>query len=192
MTELAELGADVRYHQVDVRDADAVRDLVKRIHDEYGRVDGVVYAAGVIEDKLLAEKEPASFARVFGTKVGGAHTVLSALTDTGAAPGFTVLFGSIAAFGSRGQCDYAAANDALEQLGARWAAENGRRCLTVHWGPWAPVGAHAGMVSPQLADQYARRGVSMIEPEQGAMSLLRELAWGDPATTAVVYTGGGW
>jgi NAD(P)-dependent dehydrogenase (short-subunit alcohol dehydrogenase family) len=183
----------VRYHAADVRDEQSVRQLIGKIHDEHGRIDGLVYAAGIIEDKLIADKEPASFARVYTTKVDGARTVLDALAEAGAETRFVVLFGSIAAaYGNRGQSDYAAANDALDTLGARWGAGTGRRVLTVHWGPWAPGAGHGGMVTPELSQEYARRGIALIDPEEGALSLLRELAWGDPATTSVVYTASGW
>jgi NAD(P)-dependent dehydrogenase (short-subunit alcohol dehydrogenase family) len=108
-------------------------------------------------------------------------------------PRFVVLYGSIAGvLGNRGQADYAAANDALDTIGHRWAAGTGARCLTVHWGPWAPTGEHDGMVSAELQREYARRGVALIDPEEGALSLLRELAWGDPSLPAVVYTASGW
>jgi hypothetical protein len=146
----------------------------------------------VIEDKLLAEKDPESFARVFDTKVNGARVVLDVLAERAAAPRFVALFGSIAATcGSRGQGDYAAANDALDSMGARWSAATGRRCLTVHWGPWAPAARHAGMVTPELSADFARRGIELIDPEEGAMSLLRELAWGDASVTSVCYTATG-
>ncbi|MFD8871906.1 KR domain-containing protein, partial [Streptomyces sp. NPDC059590] len=181
-----------------------------------GRLDGVVYAAGVIEDRLIEEKSAESFQRVFDTKAGGARTLLDALeklstagpagergdggglggrTGQGghAGPSFVVLFGSVSAvLGNRGQADYAAANDALEAIGARWAARTGRRALTVHWGPWAPTGPHGGMVSPALARDYARRGVELIDPDEGALALLRELAWGEESDRAVVYTASGW
>ncbi|HYS35242.1 MAG TPA: SDR family NAD(P)-dependent oxidoreductase, partial [Pseudonocardiaceae bacterium] len=192
VAELTELGSQVRYHPVDVRDDDAVRQLVKTVHDEYGRVDGVVYAAGVVEDRLIAQKDPESFARVFTTKVAGAQSLLAALTDQGCAPRFVVLFGSVSAgFGTAGQVDYAAANDALDRIGTVWAAGTGHRCLTVHWGPWAPVGEHPGMVTPEIGRQYAKRGIAMIDPEEGALSLLRELAWGERSVTSVVYTATG-
>jgi hypothetical protein len=104
-----------------------------------------------------------------------------------------VLFGSIAAvLGNRGQADYAAANDALETLGAAWSARTGHRALTVHWGPWAPGGDHTGMVGPELAREYARRGIALIDPEEGTAALLRELAWGDDTATGVVHTSSGW
>ncbi|MGW4466825.1 SDR family NAD(P)-dependent oxidoreductase [Micromonospora sp. NPDC004704] len=191
--ELRELGSEVRYHALDVRDASATRSLLLDIERTHGRVDGVVYAAGVIEDRLIAEKDPQSFARVFGTKVEGARSVLAGLDELGSAPRFVVLFGSIAAaYGNRGQGDYAAANDAIDAIGARWAAGTGNRCVTVHWGPWAPGAGHGGMVSAELSREYARRGIELIDPEAGALSLLSELAWGDPKINSVVYTASGW
>ncbi|WP_239075381.1 type I polyketide synthase [Planosporangium flavigriseum] len=189
LAELTELGSSVRYHTLDARDSVATRQLLEKLHEEHQRIDGLVYAAGVIEDKLLADKDPESFARVFDTKVNGARVVLDVLAERAAAPSFVVLFGSIAAaYGSRGQGDYAAANDALDSMGARWSAATGHRCLTVHWGPWAPAAGHGGMVTPELSAEFARRGIELIDPEEGAMSLLRELAWGDASVTSVCYT----
>ncbi|OXM69820.1 SDR family NAD(P)-dependent oxidoreductase, partial [Amycolatopsis vastitatis] len=188
--KLEALGSPARYQSVDMLDAEAVHRAVKEIHAEHGRLDGIVYAAGVIEDKLVAEKTPESFGRVYGTKVDGARTLLEATADLPDEPKFVVLFGSIAAtLGNRGQSDYAAANDALESLGRRWPAG---RAVTVHWGPWAPTGDHDGMVTPELMRDYARRGIALIDPEEGTLGLLRELAWGRPETAAVVHTASGW
>ncbi|MFI5686990.1 SDR family oxidoreductase [Streptomyces sp. NPDC051636] len=191
--ELTALGSEARYRSVDFRDRDAALQAIKEIHAEHGRLDGVVFAAGVIEDRLIADKTAESFQRVYGTKTAGAASLLAALEELPTGPGFAVLFGSISAvLGNRGQADYAAANDALEGLGADWAARTGHRALTVHWGPWAPTGGHTGMVSPELGREYARRGVKLIDPEEGTAALLRELAWGDESARAVVYTCSGW
>ncbi|MER7838001.1 SDR family NAD(P)-dependent oxidoreductase [Streptomyces sp. NPDC096040] len=193
LDELAALGSEARYRAADFRDRDAALQAVKEIHADHGRLDGVVFAAGVIEDRLIAEKTPESFQRVYGTKTTGATTLLAALEELPNGPGFAVLFGSISAvLGNRGQADYAAANDALESLGADWADRTGNRALTVHWGPWAPTGGHTGMVSPALGREYARRGVKLIDPDEGAAALLRELAWGAESVRAVVYTASGW
>lgn len=189
---LRALGSEVRYHCVDVLDTEAVRATVKDIYAEHGRLDGVVYAAGVIEDKLLAEKTTESFGRVFSTKVDGARAVLDAVDVLPRGPRFAVLFGSIAAaLGNRGQSDYAAANDALEELGRRWSTDE-RRGLTVHWGPWAAAETNGGMVTPALMRSYAARGIKLIDPEEGPLSLLREIAWGAPEVHAAVYTASGW
>ena len=193
LAELRAAGSSVRYHTVDTRDGDAARRLVKDVHAEHDRVDGVIYAAGVIEDRLLAGKDLESFRRVFGTKVDGARALLDALEDLPTAPRFVVLFGSVAAvLGNAGQADYAAANDALQSLSAAWSARTGYHALTVHWGPWAPGGAHGGMVTPELAREYVRRGIALIDPEEGTRCLLDELAWGENSARTVVYTAPGW
>ncbi|WP_064442378.1 type I polyketide synthase [Hoyosella altamirensis] len=190
---LRALGATVQYRSADVRDSEAVTSLVSSIHAEYGRLDGIVYAAGVIEDKLIAEKPAESFTRVFTTKVTGARLLITAAEKLSNGPRFMVFFGSIAAvLGNRGQADYAAANDELEALGRNWTVAGQRRGLTVHWGPWAPTGENNGMVTPELMRSYAKRGVSLIDPEEGTASLLRELAWGDESVNSVVYTASGW
>jgi NAD(P)-dependent dehydrogenase (short-subunit alcohol dehydrogenase family) len=190
---LRDVAASVRYHCADVRDGAAVDRVLKEIRAEHGRLDGVVYGAGVIEDRLIEDKTPESFERVFGTKVDGSLALVRALADSPVQPGFVVQFGSIAAvLGNRGQVDYAAANDALESIGTAWAAHTGARMLTVHWGPWAPGARHSGMVSAELGHDYTQRGVALIDPDEGVLSLLRELAWGEPALRSVVYTASGW
>jgi acyl transferase domain-containing protein/NAD(P)H-dependent flavin oxidoreductase YrpB (nitropropane dioxygenase family) len=193
LADVARHGAAVRYHQADVTDAGALRKVVEQVTTDHGRLDGVVYAAGVIEDRLLAEKDPASFRRVFGTKVDGVRALFTTLDDLDVRPRFVTLFGSIAGVaGNRGQGDYAAANDALETLGGAWAARSGVRTLTVHWGPWAPSARHQGMVGPGLRQDFARRGIELVDQDEGHLALLRELAWGDRCLRAVIYSASDW
>jgi len=191
LSELRGHGSLASYHPVDATDTDAVGRLIKQVHAEHGRLDLVVFAAGVIEDRLVAAKDPTSFARVYQTKVAGARALLGALDELPDLPRAVVFFGSIAAvLGNRGQSDYAAANDALETLGSSWSARSGTRALTVHWGPWAPEGPHGGMVSEELARSYAERGISLLAPDAAVAALFRELAWGE--VPAVLYTASAW
>ena len=179
LAALAAAGATPTYHQVDVRDADAVAALVARIYAERGRLDGVVHGAGVIEDKLARDKTPESFARVFDTKVNGAIGIAKSVRDD---VGFIVFFSSIAAtFGNRGQSDYAAANDYLDRLAATLKRRLSGRVLSINWGPWGG----AGMVSPELEREYAKRGIGLIDPDAGAASFVDELLHG-PADEAQV------
>src|SRR5262249_53488850 len=53
---IREAGANVGYHAVDVRDDAAFGALIDRLRSRYGRIDGVVHGAGLIEDKLLSDK----------------------------------------------------------------------------------------------------------------------------------------
>jgi len=171
---------------VDVRDAAAVRAVVADIYTRHDRLDGVVHGAGVLEDRLVRDKTPESFAKVYSTKVDGARALLAALRRDQDGPGFVVLFGSVAGvFGNRGQVDYAAANDTLDTLayantgavrpaGTGGAGEASGRVVSVDWGPWRAEGG--GMVSAELEREYARRGIGLIEPAEGVDALLRELA----------------
>ncbi|KPM56774.1 beta-ketoacyl synthase [Frankia sp. R43] len=176
LAALGEAASSVRYHAVDVRDGAAVAAVVADVYARHGRLDGVVHGAGVLEDRLLRSKTPESFDRVFRTKVDGAGALLDALRPD---VGFVVLFGSVAGvFGNRGQVDYAAANDALDVLAHRASARLTGRVVSVDWGPWgveAGAAAGRGMVSEELAREYARRGIGLIDPDEGVAALLREL-----------------
>src|SRR5258708_1406338 len=61
-------GSRVEYHALDVRDEVAFGDLIDSIYERYGRLDAVVHGAGIIEDRLIQDKTPESFDRVFYTK----------------------------------------------------------------------------------------------------------------------------
>jgi NAD(P)-dependent dehydrogenase (short-subunit alcohol dehydrogenase family) len=163
----------VRYHQADVRDASAVRAVVQDIYVRHGRLDGVVHGAGLLEDRLVKDKDAESFARVYRTKVDGAAALAAAVRPD---VGFFVVFGSVVGvYGNRGQADYAAANDACDTLARVWRTRLHGRVLVADWGPWAG----GGMVSPELAREYARRGITLIDPDAGVAALLREIAAGD-------------
>jgi len=181
---IADTGARVVYHQVDVRDGAACGLLVDDIYRRHGRLDGVIHGAGVVEDQLARDKSPDSFARVFDTKVNGALAIAEKVRDDIA---FVVFFSSIAAtFGSRGQSDYAAANDFLDRLAVELNRKLPGRVFSINWGPWRG----AGMVSPELAREYTRRGVDMIDPEAGVASFLDELLHGSPLDSQIMLMRG--
>ncbi len=184
LAAIARTGALATYHAIDVRDPEAFGALFDSIYKRYGRLDGIIHGAGVIEDKLARDKTPESFARVFETKVNGALTIAEKVRDD---VGFVVFFSSIAsAFGSRGQSDYAAANDFLDRLAFKMNRHFKGRVLAINWGPWRD----AGMVSPELAREYARRGIDLIEPAAGVASFMDELMLGDAEDAQVILMRG--
>ena len=162
-------GGTAHYQSVDVRDRRSFGKCIEQIYDERGRLDGVIHAAGVIEDKLLTQKTQESFDRVFDTKVLGAHTIAQNVRED---LRFLVFFSSISgAFGNRGQADYAAANDHLDKLAHSLSKTHSGRILSINWGPWEG----AGMVGPDLQSEYERRGIGLIPLEGGVQALVREL-----------------
>jgi len=184
---MQEAGATVHYAQVDVRDEAAFGALIDQIYASHGRLDGVIHGAGVIEDKLLADKTPDSFDRVFDTKADSAFTLSRKLRPDSLK--FLTFFSSVAGrFGNRGQGDYAAANEVLNQLAndldRKWPA----RVVAINWGPWAKK----GMVSDEVERQFVERGVQIIPPAAGRRILDQEIRLGGKGEAEVILGGGNW
>jgi NAD(P)-dependent dehydrogenase (short-subunit alcohol dehydrogenase family) len=163
---MRDTGAKVQYFSLDVRNELAFRDLIQSLYRTYGRIDGVVHGAGVIEDKSIENKTPDSFDRVFDTKVSSAFVLSQALRPESLK--FAVFFSSVAArFGNPGQADYAAANGVLDKLAAHLDRIWPTNVFSIGWGPWAET----GMVSPAVHEQFGARGIELIPPPEGVLSL---------------------
>ncbi|MEU2522212.1 SDR family NAD(P)-dependent oxidoreductase, partial [Streptomyces pseudogriseolus] len=139
------------------------------------RVDGIVHAAGVLDDDLIEAMTPERLERALRAKaLGAVH--LDELTRGWALEAF-VVFSSIAGvWGSGGQAVYAAANacaDAVTQA-RRGRGEPG---LSVAWGPWSG----GGMVSEAGVTELERRGLRIMEPGRALLGLERALEAGDGA-----------
>jgi len=166
-------GAQVEYHSLDVRDRVAFGDLIDDVYARWGRIDGVLHGAGVISDKLIADKSVESFDAVFDTKVIPALVLESKLRPSSLK--FIVFFSSVTGrFGNAGQCDYSAANEVLNKLADRlchtWPHVH---AVSINWGPW-----DAGMVSDELRKLYATRSIRPIPAELGRRHFLEELERG--------------
>jgi acyl transferase domain-containing protein len=100
---------------------------------------GVIHAAGVLDDGVIASQSWPRFATVMGPKVFGSwnlHTLCGELD-------FLVFFSSGASVaGSPGQVNHAAAN-AFEDALAWHRQAQGLPTLSINWGPWAEIGAAA-------------------------------------------------
>ncbi len=180
-------GAQVQYFQLDVRDEEAFGKLIDGIYNKYGRLDGVIHGAGIIEDKLIANKTPESFDRVFDTKVDSGFILTRRLRPDSLK--FLIFFTSVAGrFGNRGQCDYAAANEVLNKmavyLDSRWPG----RVVSINWGPWEK----SGMVTAELRRRFIERGVELVPRSIGPKKLDQEICYGRKGEVEVILGGIGW
>lgn len=166
---IAATGAEVIYQPVDVRDADALRDVVRNVITRYGPVRGVIHAAGVLEDRLIKDKTAEQFTKVFETKVVGLRNLLAEL-DLDALK-LVVFFSSVSArYGNVGQSDYAMANESLNKVAQRMRRDlPSCRVTSINWGPW-----DGGMVTPALRREFIRQGVDLIPLAAGAEAMVTE------------------
>jgi phthiocerol/phenolphthiocerol synthesis type-I polyketide synthase D len=103
---------------------------------------GVMHAAAVLDDGLVATLDEESLRRVWAPKVGGGLRLHEA--TAGRELDWWIVFSSVASLlGSPGQAAYASANAWLDALVA-WRRASGLPGLTINWGQWADVGlAHS-------------------------------------------------
>jgi acyl transferase domain-containing protein/NAD(P)H-dependent flavin oxidoreductase YrpB (nitropropane dioxygenase family) len=177
-------GSRVFYYQADMRDGAATEEVFRRIYERHGRVDGVVCGAGIIEDRLIEDKTPESFDRVFDTKVLAVFHLARCLRPESLK--FFVIFSSVAGWaGNRGQVDYVAANEVLNRMALHLTARWNRRVVAIDWGPWEK----AGMVTAETRRQFLERGVALVPPDAGRRFLLDEIRFGDASELIVAAMG---
>jgi len=180
-------GAQARYAAVDVADGTAVTAVLQEVRSQWGPITGVVHGAGVLADKLIADKTDAQFDFVLHAKIDGLRALLDATRCDELS--FVLLWSSVAAWaGNQGQADYAMANEVLNKVAALEQRRRGPSCLVraLGWGPW-----DAGMVDDGLRARFAALGVPLIRVAEGARLFLDELAAGTGSDTEVLRVASG-
>ncbi|WP_344404258.1 SDR family NAD(P)-dependent oxidoreductase [Streptomyces longisporus] len=179
LARLTATGARVEYLTVDITDAGEVR---RALTPYAGRVTGVVHGAGVLADRLVAQKSADEIRRVLGTKLTGLGNVLDALRGI-AELRHLVFFSSVAGFfGNRGQSDYAMANEALNRIAVRLKRElPSARVTAMNWGAW-----DGGMVSDDLRAMFASRGIALVPLATGAGMFAEQFTAGHGHDTVIV------
>jgi NADP-dependent 3-hydroxy acid dehydrogenase YdfG len=174
----ARFDARVGYRQVDLADLEQVRRLIASVHDEYGRLDGILHIAGMNADNSIVKKTAAEFSQVLMPKVTGTFHLDQATQDVDL--DFFVLFSSIAsATGNAGQADYAAANGFMDQFAAsrnRQVAAQQRhgRTRSINWSLWQAGGMHVDPATLELVRQTT--GIQSLQTANGLSAFHRSLA----------------
>ncbi len=185
LQRIKEAGGQALYRSVDLRDADAVAEVVQEVRQEYGPIKGLVHGAGVLADRLIKDKTTEQFGQVYTTKVGGLRSLLHAVADDDLR--FMVMFSSSTGrFGRTGQVDYAVANEVLNKIAQQQAGlRPDCRVLSLNWGPW-----DGGMVTPALKKVFAEEGVPVIDLKAGADYMMQEIATAPGGPVELVILGG--
>ncbi|TDR42080.1 myxalamid-type polyketide synthase MxaB [Tahibacter aquaticus] len=176
IAELEAAGARVTIVEGDVAVADDAARMVAAASSP--PLAGVIHAAGLLEDGMIADLDADRLARVLAPKVAGGWNLHRA-TET-LDLDFFLLFSSVAAIiGNLGQGAYAAGNAFLDGL-ASWRRRRGLAATSLNWGPWA----EAGMAAALKNDRFAAMGIRQLAPAQGLRTMLRLI--GESPMQAVV------
>jgi acyl transferase domain-containing protein len=150
LVEIRSVAGGLMIAQGDVTNLGQMRNIVALTVEQYGKIDGVFHAAGVLDDGPLMLKTAQSAARVLDPKVRGTLVLEEALRNVPLR--CFVLFSSISSIDPPpGQVDYAAANAFLDAF----AASRRGPVTVVNWGAWLDVGmaARSGSSHPLLRER---------------------------------------
>ncbi|BBA34915.1 beta-ketoacyl synthase [Methylocaldum marinum] len=184
---LESLGATVDYHAADVADAEAMTEAVKRARERFGRLDGVIHSAGVVDRKVLraTDKNVESIRAVLAPKVEGSLLLHRLTADQPLK--FFILYSSIAAtcpVWAASLTDYAAANAFLDGF-AEWRNRSGAkgRALALNWSLWdeTGMGRDTGLMA-----LVRSKGLRALVPETACAALARALAIPGAAVVHVI------
>ncbi len=135
-------GADVVVLAADVTDRESLRTALTQVREKVGPLNGIVHAAGVLQDGIIQLKKREAAHQVLAPKTEGVQ-ILDELTRDQPLD-FFALFSSVSAITPPdGQVDYCAANAFLNAFAQSQPAE--RNFIVIGWGAWSQI----GMVAPK-------------------------------------------
>jgi NAD(P)-dependent dehydrogenase (short-subunit alcohol dehydrogenase family) len=173
---LERLGADVLVLAADVADEAQMRDVVATARARFGRIDGVVHAAGVPGGGVIQLKTLQAASAVLAPKVAGTLALERALD--GEALDFVVLCSSFTSHaGGVGQVDYCAANAFLDAYARARSSRAGVPTIAIAWDTWAETGMAVDATVPeQFREAHARTVRAGITSAEGVEVFRRALA----------------
>lgn len=145
-------GIPAQFYKVDVRDANAIADVVARIVSDLGSVDIVINSAGIVDSNIKAETyDAALFRKLLDINLTGSFLVSQACARhmiTARTGGSIIFLSSIAGLRvlhPQQQCAYNASKAAVAQLAKSLAAE------------WAPHAIRVNTIAPGYMDTALNR-----------------------------------
>jgi len=182
LAALREAGTEVATLQADLATAAGVEALFAEAARRMPPLRGLIHAAGVLDDGILAQQNAARFDRVLGPKSGSAWMLHRRSRDLPL--DHFVMFSSAAAIlGSPAQSNYAAANAALGGL-AQYRRTLGLPGLAVAWGAWRDSGM-AAQRGTELVARLARQGLRPLAPDAAFAALGRLMRLEEPEVLVI-------
>ena len=156
LLEIEAAGAEILIGVADAADERAMAAAIEGAWMRWGRIDGVIHAAGLPGGGLVQLKTREAAAAVLAPKVKGTRVLEDLLREN--PPDFLVLCSSINAIGGgSGAVNYCAANLFLDTFAASPHALAGTHVVAIGWDAWQESGMAASRVVPAHMRKRPRR-----------------------------------
>ncbi|WP_139333192.1 type I polyketide synthase, partial [Mycobacterium sp. SP-6446] len=163
MFELRAAGAQVELVACDAADREALAKVISDIPVQHP-LTGVIHAAGVLDDAVVASLTPERLDAVLRAKVDAAWNLHELTRDLDVAA--FVMFSSIAGLaGASGQANYAAGNSFLDGLAAHRRAQ-GLPAVSLGWGLWDQASAMTGGLGAADRARFGRDGIVAMSSDE--------------------------
>jgi len=187
LEKLEALGAEVMTLTADVSSREEMQRAVEAIQARFGKINGVVHAAGIPGGGLVQLKTSDASEKVLSSKVAGT-LVLDSLLNV-ASLDFFVLCSSIdAILPIFGEVDYCAGNAFLDAYAAAQNAKGLLQVTSINWERWREVGMAENSIVPRNMEEQKRALLgTAIRPPEGVEAFRRILSAGLPQVVVVTH-----
>jgi acyl transferase domain-containing protein/acyl carrier protein len=166
---LEEFGSEVLLIKANVADLEQMQAMVNQVHDRFGRIHGVIHAAGMASREFIQVKTPEIAASVLDPKVKGTLVLDTVLKDEKL--DFLVLFSSLGSIvGGFGQSDYCAASAFLDAFAHYNFFRREGLTVSINWDHWKVNNLQdlAMSFAPEVQAALKKsRDQSGISPQEG-------------------------
>jgi amino acid adenylation domain-containing protein len=177
---LESAGAECLVFAANVADRDAIQKVIAEAKKRFGRIDGVIHAAGSPDlAGVIQRRSRQATDDMLAPKIQGTLALEEALA--GEKLDFLVLcstLGNVILGGKFGQVGYAAANEFLDAYASSKKAGDAPYTVSINWDNWSDVGMAADILRDQLREGKRARvltNANSLNPAEGAEAFNRIL-----------------
>ena len=179
--------SEIRYIRCDISQKNEIESVIANIKTEFGRIDGVIHSAGLIQDSFIFKKTTNNMNSVFRPKIQGLINIDQSLLVEKL--DFFVIFSAIASvFGNAGQSDYAYANSFLDEY-SRYRADlvakkmRHGKTVSINWPLWDDGGMKIDKHQEDML--FERLGMTRLNTSKGIKAFEEILACREPQISVV-------
>ena len=166
LAQMDNTGKRIMYVSADVCSYDNISEALIKVRDTFGNINGVIHAAGVIDDNLFEKKSVNEFIRVILPKILGI-IYLDELTKDDPIELFCAFSSLTSILGNSGQTDYSYANAFMDEYirSKHLVNTSNRKYLSINWPLWKNGGMQVSKNTEEIIQNVS--GIKLLDLMEG-------------------------